>query len=208
MGAEVMRECRANSSHNPPAVDITVRIAAWEIECCAPPPRVGESAEWRLYFTAAGPEHDLNFTTDWTASPFIARPSERDGVNLRCGQITAFWGDPPGPIDGPQRLTGQIHGTWHGGAVPDLYPVSTALVRRVRVIRHLVRQEGRVIRPVIGSLKLTDVQMSPKRFNRGRGRGRGTAVGEPPWSEDGVLIDLAVTNDESSPGSSPGEPHA
>ena len=167
---------------------VLVQIDAWEIECCAPPPAVGELTEWRLYFMAAGPDPALNFTADWTASPWPPDAPDQLGIVLRCGQLTVLWADPPEPITGLQRLTGQVYGTRHGGTDTDLFPMTAAVVRRVRVVRHMVQDVDRVISPVPGSLTLADVPVSPRWFHRGR---KG-ATGEPTWSQDGVLLDLAM----------------
>lgn len=145
---------------------------------------------------AAGPDPGLNFTADWTASPWPANAPDQLGVVLRCGQITVLWTDPPRSMTGPQQLTGQVSGTRHGGTDTDLFPTTTALVRRVRTIRHLVQEKDRVISPVPGSLTLTDVQTSPKWFHQGRR----AAAADPPWSQDGVLIDLATNQEQVGAG--------
>jgi len=101
---------------------------------------VDELAERRLYSVAAGPDPGPNFAADWVASLWPTDAPEQLGVAFRCSQITALWTNPPEPMVRPHRLIGQVYGTQHGGTDTDLFPTTAAVVRRVRVIRHLVQE--------------------------------------------------------------------
>ncbi|EME19527.1 DUF6578 domain-containing protein [Rhodococcus triatomae] len=61
---------------------ITIRIASWEIECCAPPPQVGESSTWQL-------DAEIRGGQLW-GTAHAGRPVTRTvrGTVLRLWQVT------------------------------------------------------------------------------------------------------------------------
>jgi hypothetical protein len=93
---------------------VEVFVSAWEIECCAPPPIVGELSSWRLEFVAAGgryPNAELDRDSTWLAT---RRP---DGsIQLADGPVTALWAEHAGPAPGRVALRGYLYGNAHGPA--------------------------------------------------------------------------------------------
>ncbi len=157
---------------------VEVFVSGWEIECCAPPPVVGGTGTWRLDFIGAG---DGDLDRDHTL--LVARLPDR--TELSDGPVTALWADHNGPPPEPGRRTvrGFYYGNAHGPAHPDA-PVTTGVVLRVRLVRQdYALVAPRSLAPVPGTLTLTDVRRSPRRFAGGPGAG---------VHETGVLLDLDV----------------
>jgi hypothetical protein len=167
---------------------IEVFVSGWEIECCAPPPVVGESTTWRLDFIPAGsdyPAAELDRDRSWQVS------RRADGSTaLQDGPVTALWSGhaatPPG--QGRATLRGHLYGNAHGPA-PDDAPVTTGTVRRVRVAsQRFSRTADRTLLPVPGTVQLRDVQRGPRRF----APHGGLDERDETRLETGVLIDMAV----------------
>jgi hypothetical protein len=161
-------------------------VASWEIECCAPPPAVGESTTWRLGFSVGDdrstPAHDRIWSVTrhetWTA--------------LSAGPVVAYWirTDAPPPTPGLHRLRGALFGTRHGGFSPDDVPETTGTVRRVRVASEVFRLDAdRTLRPIPGTLELSVTQRSPRRFSDDE---HPTEQGDEARMHTGVLIELAL----------------
>lgn len=173
---------------------VQVVVEAWEIECCAPPPVVGEATTWRLSFQhpQGDPGDALCSERDWLIGP--------DGT-LTSGAITAFRPDDEGPPPpGPVRLRGLLSGTVHGGRIPDALPAVTGMVQRIRVISRRYRRadgSGAAVPEWVG-LDLTEISRSPRWFT---GR-RVAAPGEPdqPPRPVGLLLDLLVDRPTTSRG--------
>ncbi len=163
-------------------VVIEVFVSGWEIECCAPPPVIGEEAAFRLDFVPAGGEYPLRELERERLWLVTRRP---DGLTqLADGPVEALWpghlGSPPAP--GPALLRGYLYGNAHGPA-PDDAPPATGRVCRVRVAGQEYRRVApRRLEPVAGTLTLTDVRESPRCFD-------GTDAGP---QQIGVLLDLAL----------------
>ncbi|WP_214370623.1 DUF6578 domain-containing protein [Pseudonocardia sp. H11422] len=178
---------------SPPGRDLVeVFVSDWEIECCAPPPVVGEPSSWTLQFISAGepyPTPELDREHTWQVQ-------RRDELTvLTSGAITAAWslvgGAPPEP--GSARLCGHLAGTVHDGFVPDEAPRATGLVQRIRLVSQLFTasetDNSRVqITPVPGMITMTDVARSPRWFSGS----------EPRWQpgvsgvvQTGVLLELS-----------------
>lgn len=161
-------------------------VASWEIECCAPPPAVGESTTWQLGFSAgddgSAPAHERIWSVTrhetWTA--------------MSDGPIVACWidtGTPP-PEPGIHRLRGTLHGSVHGGSRPDDAPRTTGTVQRVRVASEVFRLDAdRTLRPVPGTLELTECRRSPRSFSDGE---HPIEAGFQDRMQTGVLIEVAV----------------
>lgn len=203
-----------------PPADLPVVIPAWEIECCAPLPVVGETASWRLAFESVA-------TTDgepadrvpgsirrqmWQVEAWPAGDGDRRAL-YRNG-VAAYFYPPPSPGSaqamtapplGRQLLRGVLFGTRHGGSDYDLLPMVSAMVTRVQVISCEMLQQDGVAAPVPGSNRLVDVRQSPKWFSRhppgpvtsvptgagGQFRRRVVQEGLVYRAETGVLLTIA-----------------
>ncbi|HZG92037.1 MAG TPA: DUF6578 domain-containing protein [Pseudonocardia sp.] len=166
---------------------IAVMISDWEIECCAPPPVIGAESTWRLEFLAdtdETPDNEAGHEDIWTVThdPRGTAFLERNGIH-------AMWNSHPAPPPPPgiHTLRGLLHGTAHGGTVPDSLTPVTGRVQRVRLVSYEFEWdpvEERTLRYRPGTRTLHDVREGPRWFNEG-------PVG-PGRQNTGVLIDLAV----------------
>lgn len=170
---------------------VEIVVAGWEIECCAPPPVVGEPTSWMLEFQPGDADLDHEFAWDAT------RWDERVTC-LRRGPVTAYWafgaGSPPAP--GTAVLRGRLCGTVHGGISPDGFPACRGRVDRVRVLSQRYREvTERTWEGVPGTVAAVDVAQSPRWFHGGPLDGT-TSV---PF---GVLVDVRI--ESGLPGDRPG----
>lgn len=159
---------------------IEIVIADWEIECCAPPPVIGQRASWKLGFV---PAEDDEFATEQS---WMVLRHEDGGIRLRGDGIEATYNAyrVPPPEPGRHTLRGYLSGTAH--ATPDDLPPARGWVRRVRVVSRELEWEDereRVLRWVPGTARTRDVRESPRWFTRNLGPGRVDA---------GVLMDLQL----------------
>lgn len=168
---------------------VRVFAASWEIECCAPPPVVGEDASWWLTFFRAGldPFEPADDEADWM---LVDRGGS--GFAITRGDVAALWSDAngPPPAPGPVHLSGHLSGSVHGPVPDDLPPVG-GVVQRVWVVSQdeELRDMGvqRTIVPVPGTTVLTEVSASPRGF-----RMTVPTWGERRRNEVGVLFELGV----------------
>jgi hypothetical protein len=168
-------------------VALELFVESWEIECCAPPPVVGEPTTWKLGFVPGGHEHGAhNHERYWIVS-------RHDGwTALTDGPVTAYWsgGTVPPPDPGAHQLRGALFGTRHGGISPDDAPDTTGTVQRVRLASQVHRlDEQRTLHKVPGTLELVDRRRSPRGF---RIDGRFAASGDIARMETGVLLDVTL----------------
>ena len=182
---------------------IEIVVDSWEIECCAPPPVVGEQSSWRPVFVPSE-DHPLASEHRWTVVAHDPAPRlHRDGVTAAWGGVRT---EPPQP--GEHCLHGFLYGAAH--LFEDLPPLA-GRVRRIRVIsdeREVDPENARALRPVPGSVRTRDVDASPRWFawpHRQPNEPAGTAstagtnlrfaaaAPGPGRYETGVVVDLLVT---------------
>jgi hypothetical protein len=170
-------------------VHVEVFVSSWEIECCAPPPAVGEEATWTLQFVSASgpyPFPELDTERSWQVV------QRGDTTCLIDGPVVAFWSDFDGapPAPGPATMRGHVYGNAHG-PLPEAVPAVMGIVQRVRIASQAYAPHGeRELRAVPGTLMLADVERSPRWFSRGD---RPLADRVDQAQQTGVLLDLAVS---------------
>lgn len=182
---------------------VEVFVSGWEIECCVPPPAVGESRSWTLEFVHAArqfPSSELDRHRTWLITPWQGRP-QQSLTRLTDGRITALWSQtnqaPPAP--GTVSLRGYLCGTAHGNA-PDNFPTTTGIVHRIRLVtQHYTRADEGGWLPVPGTITMSDVQRSPRWFTD-HPKAPPTN-GAPRIIQTGVLLNLAVRIPAHSAGS-------
>lgn len=165
---------------------VEVLVSDWEIECCAPPPVVGETTSWMLQYVACRGAVDplLDHELTWSVSRWAGAPAV---TRLDRGAVTAYWSDdehrpPPGEV----LLRGRTYGTVHGGISPDGFPQLEGRVERVRVLSQEYREVAeRRWEGVPGSVTAVDVRESPRWFTTDSSLCRGSQL-------FGVLLDVRV----------------
>lgn len=214
------------SARTLPPADLPVIIPAMEIECCSPPPTVGETTTWRLSFDpVAMPDPEAADRVPGSVCEQLwqigAWPADDDRRALFRNGVTAYdqtadsgRAQPTAtPLPGQHLLRGVLFGTRHGGSDYDLLPTVSATVTRIQVISWEMRQQERVAAPVPGTTRLVDVQRSPKWFSRhppgpvtsvptaagGQWRRRVVQVGLVYRAETGVLLTIADTRRSHPP---------
>lgn len=147
-----------------PPADLAVVVSAWEIECCAPPPVVGERTSWRL---ALEPVATVDLESAdripgsvtrllWQAEPW---PVGGDGRALYRNGVAAYFYEPTDPKAvqlplGRHMVRAVLFGTRHGASVHDLFPTVSATVSRIQVISCEFRQLDQAATPIPGSSRL------------------------------------------------------
>lgn len=164
-----------------PPADLPVVISSWEIECCAPPPVVGEFTTWRLIFEPVATPDPRSWdrvpgsvsALQWQVEPWSTDGESTDGDRraLYRNGVAAFYRPldstadlTNAPLLGRHLLRGEVSGTKHGGFVDDGFPTVTARVSRIQVISVEFRVHGQNLTQAPGSTRLTEVQQSPKWF--------------------------------------------
>lgn len=158
-----------------PPADLPVFISSWEIECCAPPPIVGESTLWSLIFEPVATPDPQSLARvpgsvtelQWQVEPW----STDDDIRALYRNGVAAYYRPIGNIDpittpplGRHLVRGTVSGTKHGGFVDDSFPTVSATVSRIQVVSCEFRLHNQEATPIPGSTRLKDVQQSPKWF--------------------------------------------
>ena len=103
---------------------MSVMVAGWEIECCAPQPAVGEIGRWRLDFVPApeGGDSAQDDEHEWLAAPWPDAGSQ-SATCLSDGPMKMHWRhSAESPTPQRIRLRGRIFGTKHGGTDWDGFP--------------------------------------------------------------------------------------
>lgn len=162
---------------------VDVLLAGWEIECCRPPPGVGDRVDWPLLWVDddAGPGAvDLR----WQERP---APAGHDGRLLAHGPLTAWW-----PAAGDVPAHGRLVADLHGGA-PGLMPSTTGTVTGVHVVTQTYRlaASGAYL-PLAGAFDLRPVTRGPTSFSCDGGQEPGREPPDVMRQESGVLVTLAV----------------
>ena len=172
---------------------LPVSVESWQIECCWEPFRIGEHVHWRLMFVEQGrfapePEQQVELTAH--AEPFSWADGKygRADIRLSMGVAVLYWSAPEFAA-GAVTLLGSVWEDHHAG-VPEDFPVTAAVIRRLRVESHEYREDpphsGGWVR-VGFTASYRDVGVSPKWFaNLARDIG-------PARATTGVLVDLEVT---------------
>lgn len=198
-----------------PPADLPFLISSWEIECCAPPPVVGEPTTWRLALESVAtpdPESVDRAPGSVTELPWQVEPWPPGDVRraLYRNGFAAYYHQPSAPEVaqlpplGRRVVRGVLFGTRHGGSDFDLFPTVSATVSRIQVVSWQVREQEQESTPVPGSTRLVDVQQSPKWFTRhppgptisvavdssGRWRRRATPIGLVYRAETGILLTI------------------
>lgn len=163
----------------PASVDaVIVSIASWEIECCAPPPIVGQMTSWSLQlFPLVGSDSHwlppavtaLEWQVEaWPDPDGPHRLLSRGGI---IALLAADQSSPPTselPEPGHRRVRGVLQAGKHGGRgeVWDTFPCSTALVGSVRIITvtDWDTDASGTRSPADGAYELTSVRKSPVHF--------------------------------------------
>lgn len=175
-------------------VSVLVSLSDWEIECCVPPPELGDVVSWPLMLVVRRgearreppePEVDRRW---WRVKRW-----DGDTTVLADGDVRAFWaphGGPP-PAPGVAEVEGTLVATLHWPPVPPGVLATSGRISRLWVMHHEYREhgtgKGRYRAAVPGSTTLREVEQSPD-WSGQRGVGRYSDSGR----EDGLLIELTV----------------
>lgn len=168
---------------------VPVLVDSWQVECCLPPPSVGDDVAWRLRLEGAAGDPVCDVGLDVQAEPraWDGATLGRYGTVLTWGAVTAWW-EPREPVAGRREVRGVLLAEHHDRVPTDL-PATAGRVRRVRVQeRSYARVDGGTswvwadARP-----RYRDVGSSPRWFRGVDHRSPG-----PLWVESGALVDLEV----------------
>jgi len=175
------------------AVLLPVFVSSWQMECCGTPFKLGEQAQWRLLFVDAGRsgsepvEHHGELTAHAELFSWDLGEPGRTDIRLTAGAAILYW-SAADAIAGMVTLTGGVHEDHHAD-VPEDFPITTGVVRRIRVETRDYREDppgsrGWVYANSIATYR--DVSVSPKWFADVPGEAGRTRA------ETGVLVELEV----------------
>lgn len=176
-----------------------VSLAAWQIECCVPPPGVGDEVAWPLSWVPTGPDGADRAGFDHVGAHrrrWIARRRD-EGVLLVDAALVAGCSAAGAAYEAsPVALTGALVAVLHRDGHPAQLPPVHGWVRRIWVTSQLFvphdsarDPRGSCWAPAPGSGAARQVARSPCRFAGGLARARPDAARR---AETGVLVDLAV----------------
>jgi len=174
-------------------VKVSVEVAGWEIECCVPPPGVGDRVSWPLEFYSGEVDPD-GFDRAAPDSRWWRAERRDDGaVLLVDGPLVAYWSTyrHPAPEPGVLEATGVLSATLHGGSAPVDLPAVSGRVRRLwvrsQVYVPVIGKGTRYRGPVAGTLELREVDRSPRWFSSGPPSAEG-----PERIAIGLLVELGI----------------
>lgn len=175
---------------------VAVFVESWEIECCWPPPAVGESREWNLGLVGGdGGDGGVEGVRVWdgVVEPLAGFGPEngRAPAVVHLDGFDVFWRD-RGGRSGPVQVSGRLFHGVHLSAA-DLVAPSIGTVRGVRVEDRAfsLRPDpagGEGWYPTGEPARYRPVDVSPKWFDR---RLPGGAAARR--DEVGVLVEVEIT---------------
>lgn len=150
-----------------------VWVESWQFQCCGEDFKVGDTVDWRLKGSSG--DWAANLLGRHAPSPVGLLPVvdqlPGDGF-LRVGTVVGTGGlwafvpskaNTPPPPGHPEQWVGQLSEDHHIG-VPEDAPTTTALVRRIRLVRveyhHDPVQQAQV--PTPGTATIEDVDPAPR----------------------------------------------
>jgi len=176
-----------------------VSLSAWQIECCVPPPGVGDDVAWPLSWVSTGPHGADDDGLDHLGAHrrmWILRRRDDDVLLVDGALVAGCSAAGLAHKTGPVALTGALVAVLHGGGHPPELPTVHGWVRRVWVTSQLFVPRDSLSgprwgcwAPVAGTGAARKVAHSPHRFAGGLARAKPDAARR---AETGVLIDLAV----------------
>lgn len=179
-------------------VQVEVFLAGWHVECCEPPPAVGDDVAWRLLWVpdlAAPGATRIDWDTQETVTPDHDYWGE--GAVLGAGGLRAFCsGDPRAPVPTSGALVVELHGPTPGRLRPTAGRVAAIAVVE-RAFRAARGQDpggrsGWIRRPVPGDFALRPVTRCPSTFREVDGGAQDGEDPAPSRTEDGVLVRLTL----------------
>jgi hypothetical protein len=171
---------------------VLASLSEWEIECCVPPPALGDVVSWPLMmFVDRGADRrgpsDPTLDRRWWR---VERWDDESTV-LVDGDVHAFWAvhgvEPPAP--GVAEVEGALIATLHWPPVPEGLLATRGRISRLWVTRHRYQRHGigkgayRAVVP--GSTNLREVERGPD-WSRRDDRS------DPDEHDDGLLVELTV----------------
>ena len=171
-------------------MDLAILMDSWEIECCQPPPAVGDVGSWRLRWVDA-PDGPGQRTARWrTTVVSPAADDEPAGLLLAEAGVTAWW---PSPDVATVPTTGALVAQAHAGVPVEVPPVAGTVLAVHVVQRRYVRTPAGYV-PARGEHTVRAVERSPRWFDHGPVRGPLATKPEPDsfLAETGVLFSVRL----------------
>jgi hypothetical protein len=170
---------------------VRVVVVGTEIECCMPPPELGDVVSWPLMMFV-GPEDGPNEPPDALRDRRRWRVEHwNDGATVLVdGGLHVYWaphGSRP-PSTESSEVAGHLVATLHHPTPPEALPATTGRVARLWVTYHQYREQGRerrYLEQMRTSATLREVERSPQRF--------GDSL-EDGARADGMLVELRVAS--------------
>lgn len=174
---------------------LPVFVESWQIECCMEPFTIGDQVQWSLLFVErgrfepeTGPEGQIELNGYAEPISWEATEQGRTSIQLSTGSANLYW-SAPSPVDGTVTVRGSVYEDHHGD-VPDDFPDTSGIIRRLRVQTRPFEQDAQspgIRVPAAVPPTYRDVDTSPKWFNTTH-----VDIHEDADLETGVLVDLDV----------------
>jgi len=172
-------------------VRISVFVESWQIECCWPPPAVGESRAWSLGLGVGQAGVDGVRVWDGIVEALAAADPGEPSAVFRLEEFDVLWWDRSG-YAGPTRVSGRLFHDGHSHVGDVVAPsMGTVLGVRVEQREFVVRSDpvgGGSWTPTDEPAGYRPVQVSPKWFTGERETGVTFRR-----VETGVLVDVELT---------------